>query len=278
MTTPLAPRVPQHLAIIMDGNGRWAAQRGRPRWMGHVRGAHTVREVVAYCARLGVAQLTLYAFSSDNWKRPREEVGFLFDLFASHLERQLASLVAHGIRLTIIGRRDRLPAALCEAIAVAESRTAAGTRMHVRVAVDYSSRAAITEAVAAAVQAGDAAMDAALLPPVDLVLRTGGERRLSDFLLWESAYAELAFLDVHFPDLSVADLDAVFADYAQRERRFGGVPTAEPESGAPAPSAPAPTALEPIATVQNATEASYASRLLASSLFNAPDVTQDETP
>jgi undecaprenyl diphosphate synthase len=217
-------RVPQHLALIMDGNGRWATGKGRPRWMGHARGAHTAREVVSYCAQRGVEQLTLYAFSSDNWKRPADEVGFLFDLFASHLERQLAKLLKHGIRLSVIGRRDRLPRALCDAIAATEARTAHGSRMHLRVAVDYSSRAAIHEAYAMAEGNGDALASPNILPPVDLVLRTGGERRLSDFLLWESAYAELAFLDVNFPDLSTADLDAVFADYAKRERRYGAVP------------------------------------------------------
>lgn len=216
--------VPQHLALIMDGNGRWATGKGRPRWMGHVRGAHTAREVVAYCAQRGVAQLTLYAFSSDNWKRPADEVGFLFDLFASHLERQLATLVTHGIRLSVIGRRDRLPRALCDAISATEARTAHGRRMHLRVAVDYSSRAAIHEAFAMAEGHGGVLPDTNILPPVDLVLRTGGERRLSDFLLWESAYAELAFLDINFPDLSTADLDAVFADYAARDRRYGNVP------------------------------------------------------
>lgn len=201
--------IPGHVAIIMDGNGRWATQRKRPRWMGHVRGAHTVREVVSHCARVGVQQLTLYAFSSDNWKRPREEVGFLFDLFASHLDRHLETLVKNGIRLSIIGRRDRLPQALADAFAIAELRTAEGKRMHLRVAIDYSSRAAIAEG--------------SLIPDVDLVIRTSGERRLSDFLLWESAYAELAFLDVHFPDLSTQHLDGVFADFAARERRFGAV-------------------------------------------------------
>ena len=129
-------RVPQHLALIMDGNGRWATGKGRPRWMGHVRGAHTAREVVAYCAQHGVEQLTLYAFSSDNWKRPADEVGFLFDLFASHLERQLSTLVTNGIRLSVIGRRDRLPRALCDSIEATEARTASGTRMHLRVAFD----------------------------------------------------------------------------------------------------------------------------------------------
>ncbi len=215
--------VPPHLAIIMDGNGRWASQRGRPRWMGHVRGAHTARETVAHCVQRGVQQLTLYAFSSDNWKRPAEEVGFLFDLFASHLDRQLSKLITHGIRLSVIGRRDRLPAALRDAIVAAEQRTAAGPRMHLRVAIDYSSRAAIHEAFALGEGPHTELPQAIIIPPVDLVLRTGGERRLSDFLLWESAYAELAFLDVHFPDLTTTDLDAVFADYASRDRRFGAV-------------------------------------------------------
>jgi undecaprenyl diphosphate synthase len=214
--------VPAHLAIIMDGNGRWATRRGRPRWMGHVRGAHTVRDVVAHCARRGVGQLTLYAFSSDNWKRPREEVGFLFDLFASHIDRQLRALVDAGIRFSMVGRRDRLPRPLVEAIAMAEARTAAGRRMQLRVAIDYSSREAIQGALALD-EARRQPAGATILPPVDLLLRTGGERRLSDFLLWESAYAELAFLDLNFPDLTTADLDAVFADFAARDRRFGDV-------------------------------------------------------
>lgn len=220
--------VPKHLAIIMDGNGRWAATRGRPRWMGHVRGAHTVREVVAHCARAGVRQLTLFAFSSDNWKRPREEVGFLFDLFASHIDCQLADLVKNGIRFTMIGRRDRLPGALVSALTDAERRTASGRRMHLRVAIDYSSRQSIQGALALPSDTAHGLEGATILPPVDLVLRTGGERRLSDFLLWESAYAELAFLDVNFPDLRSTDLDAVFADFANRERRFGDVPAAQP--------------------------------------------------
>ena len=225
-TAPIG--IPPHLAIIMDGNGRWASRRGRPRWMGHVRGAHTVREVVAHCARVGVEQLTLYAFSSDNWKRPREEVGFLFDLFASHIDRQLSVLVANGIRFTMIGRRDRLPRALVAALEEAERRSAAGRRMHLRVAIDYSSRAALHGALALPAERLGLPTGSSILPPVDLLLRTGGERRLSDFLLWECAYAELAFLDVHFPDLTTTDLDTAFTDYAARERRFGEVFTPEP--------------------------------------------------
>lgn len=230
--------LPAHVAVIMDGNGRWASRRGRPRWMGHVRGAHTARELVAHCARLGIPQLTLYAFSSDNWKRPREEVGFLFDLFTSHLERQVESLEANCIRLSIIGRRDRLPAALVELINATEARTAGGERLHLRVAIDYSSRAAMAQALAVPAVPGvpEAALGqhASLLPAVDLLLRTGGERRLSDFLLWECAYAELAFLDTLFPELTMAEVDVVLADYAARDRRFGGVKAiTEPLAEAP---------------------------------------------
>jgi len=215
---------PSHVAIIMDGNGRWAERRGRPRWMGHVKGAHVVRDVVEHCARRGVEQLTLYAFSSDNWKRPVEEVGLLFDLFATHLERQRASLKANGIKVSVIGRRDRLPPALRAAIERGERATAPGRRMHLRVAVDYSSRVAMQDALAVPASVEGATRGGTLLPPVDLLIRTGGERRLSDFLLWECAYAELTFLDVMFPDLSTAHLDAAFTDYSHRERRFGDVP------------------------------------------------------
>lgn len=221
--------LPQHLAIIMDGNGRWATRRGRPRWMGHVKGAQTVRRVVTHCARRGVQQLTLYAFSSDNWKRPAEEVQLLFELFATHLTRQLPELITNDIRLSVIGRRDRLPVALTERIEAAERETRSGRRMHLRIAVDYSGRAAIQEAAlqgTLALADRDRVLqqcDAPILPPVDLVLRTGGERRLSDFLLWESAYAELAFLDVHFPDLTTTELDGVLEEFAARERRFGNV-------------------------------------------------------
>lgn len=216
--------VPGHLAMIMDGNGRWAERRGRPRWMGHAAGAQTVRRVVEYAARAGVEQLTLYAFSSDNWSRPVVEVATLLELFDSHLRTQTTQLAKQGIRLQVIGRRDRLPLALRAAIATAEARTAAGRRMELRVAIDYSSRAAIQASLPAAAALHGGARGVTLLPPVDLLVRTGGERRLSDFLLWECAYAELAFVDVLWPDLRDTDLDAIFADFAARERRFGAVP------------------------------------------------------
>ena len=217
--------LPNHVAVIMDGNGRWATRRLRPRWMGHVRGAHTARELVEHCARLGIPQVTLYAFSSDNWKRPREEVGFLMDLFASHLDRELATMQANSIRLSIIGRRDRLPASLVARMGEVEARTAGGTRVHLRVAIDYSSRTAMSQALqgGAPLSPPDVGTSGPLLPNVDLLLRTGGERRLSDFLLWECAYAELAFVPVMWPDFDAAHFDAALEDYARRQRRFGGV-------------------------------------------------------
>jgi len=215
---------PAHVAIIMDGNGRWAEQRGRPRWMGHVAGARTVKDVVAHCAERGVEQLTVYAFSADNWNRPVQEVGALLELFESHFRTQMDTLAEKGIRLSVIGRRTKLPLSLRRAIREAEKRTAAGRRMHLRVALDYSSRAAIQDAIPAGAAVRGVARGTTILPPVDLLLRTGGERRLSDFLLWECAYAELLFLDVLWPDVNAAVLDAAFDDFARRDRRYGAIP------------------------------------------------------
>ncbi len=217
-------QAPSHVAMIMDGNGRWAERKGRPRWMGHVAGARAVKEVVAHCARRGVEQLTLYAFSSDNWKRPVDEVGMLLELFENHFKSQAEALAANGIRLSVIGRRTKLPLALRRAIADTEQRTEAGRRMHLRVALDYSSRTSIQQSLEVQAAVRGAARGTTILPPVDLLVRTGGERRLSDFLLWECAYAELLFLDVLWPDLTAAILDDAFLDFAQRERRFGGIP------------------------------------------------------
>jgi len=216
--------IPRHVAVIMDGNGRWAAQRGRPRWMGHVAGARVVKDVVAHCARSGVGQLTLYAFSADNWNRPVDEVAALLELFETHFKSQADLLVEKGIRLSVIGQRTRLPLSLRRLIADVEQRTAAGRRMHLRVALDYSSRAAIQGALPAQSAVRGVARGTTILPPVDLLVRTGGERRLSDFLLWECAYAELLFLDVLWPDVTDAVLDAAFRDFAKRERRYGHVP------------------------------------------------------
>ncbi len=213
--------VPSHLAVIMDGNGRWAERQGQPRSMGHLAGARVMRDVVAHCATAGVEQLTLYAFSSDNWNRPAREVDTLLGLFTSHFRSQASALAQNSIRLSVIGRRSRLPLQLRAAIRDAEQRTEAGRAMHLRVAIDYSSRDAIARAHNADGSIADAAP---VLPPVDMLLRTGGERRLSDFLLWECAYAELRFIDDLWPDVTTAALDDAFADYAQRDRRFGRIP------------------------------------------------------
>ncbi len=201
-----------HVAIIMDGNGRWATRRSLPRAAGHRAGAEAVRRVVEAAPGLGARALTLFAFSADNWKRPPGEVAALMRLFARYLRTETPKLIEHGVRLELVGRRDRLPAPLVAGAAAAESATRAGAELHLRLAVDYSARWAIAAGV--------------LLPDVDLLIRTGGERRLSDFLLWESAYAELVFTDVMWPDFTTADLAAAIAEFRARQRRFGALPEA----------------------------------------------------
>ncbi len=223
----------------MDGNGRWASRRGRSRTVGHRRGAEAVRRAVEAAPGLGVGTLTLYAFSGDNWGRPPAEVAFLLRLFLRYLRAETAALAEQGVRLSIIGRRDRLPGDLLRQIAASEALTAAGRGLHLRLAIDYSARDAIVGAAQRAVAAGggiDRATFARLLgeathgresaPDVDLLVRTGGELRLSDFLLWECAYAELAFSPKTWPDWTAADLAAAVADYTTRERRFGLLPAA----------------------------------------------------
>ena len=202
-----------HVAIVMDGNGRWATRRGLPRAAGHRAGAAAVRRVVKIAPGCGITALTLYAFSSDNWTRPAAEVDMLMRLFAHHLRTETAELVAQGVKLLIIGRRDRLPRSLIGAIDAAEQATGGGTRLELRLAVDYSARAAI--------QAGE------VLPDVDLLIRTGGEQRLSDFLLWECAYAELWFTERMWPDFGASNLAAAIHEFHSRDRRFGGLPSQE---------------------------------------------------
>jgi len=222
-----------HVAIVMDGNGRWATRRGLPRSAGHRAGVQTVRRVVEAAPDLGVATLSLFAFSSDNWRRPAQEVGALMSLLRHYLRAELARLVDSGVRLTVIGRRDRLPDGLAEEIGAAEQASSAGTKLHVRVAIDYSSRDAI--AAAASRWQPDhlpsrESFDRILAGPdadrgndVDLLIRTGGEKRLSDFLLWELAYAELCFVDTLWPDFDAEGLRAAIADFWRRDRRFGGL-------------------------------------------------------
>ena len=236
-----------HVAIIMDGNGRWAQGRGQPRSAGHAAGARAVRRTVEGARRLGVGTLTLYAFSSDNWKRPAAEIAALMRLFRRYLAAETARCVSAGIRFSVIGRRDRLPAPLCRAIEAAEAATAGGRDMHLRVAVDYSSRDALVRAaellrrtegpltparlgtaLAAVYGGGGDHRLAEPVPEVDLLIRTAGEQRLSDFLLWECAYAELWFTTRLWPDFAEADLARALDDFGLRERRFGGLPAAVP--------------------------------------------------
>ena len=215
--TPSTSPAALHLAIIMDGNGRWATARGLPRTAGHRAGADAVRRVVEMAPRLDVGTLTLFAFSSDNWKRPAREVATLMRLFHRYLAAEAAALQENGVRLSVIGRRDRLAELLVRQIVAAERLTAGGRRLHLRLAVDYSAREAIRASVRDSSGLG---------PDVDLLIRTGGERRLSDFLLWECAYAELHFTDTRWPDFGAADLERALADFHGRQRRFGALPAA----------------------------------------------------
>ena len=242
MQSPLYGQVHLHLAIIMDGNGRWATRRGLPRSAGHQAGVHTARRVVEAVPDFGVTTLTLFAFSSDNWQRPNQEVSALMSLLRQYLQAELRHLVEAGVRLSVIGRRDRLPNGLSNAIAEAETASAYGDRLNLRIAIDYSSRDAIASAAARLRAEGAptrATMDWLLAWPgcagstdVDLVIRSGGEKRLSDFLLWESAYAELCFVDTLWPDFGADDLRAAIADFQTRERRFGGLGSKRPMSAA----------------------------------------------
>ncbi|HET7024264.1 MAG TPA: polyprenyl diphosphate synthase [Gemmatimonadales bacterium] len=228
--------MPTHVAIVMDGNGRWAEQRGLPRAAGHRAGADAVRRTVQAARAQGIAMLSLYAFSADNWRRPQSEVDALLVLFDRFLQAETSTCIEQEIALTVLGRRDRLPAALQRSVDRAERATAGGRSMRLRIAIDHSGRDAI---LGAAQAAGGTAMsrerfadlvasvdhDPHPAVPVDLYVRTGGERRLSDFLLWEAAYAELLFLDLLWPDFGGADLESALTDYATRERRFGALPT-----------------------------------------------------
>lgn len=224
-----------HVAIIMDGNGRWAHERGRPRAAGHVAGTSAVRRTVEAAPELGITTLTLYAFSADNWRRPRREVGHLMGLFQKHLDSECARLTNSGVRLSVIGRRDRIPDSLKRRIAHVEEQTSEGTSLYLRIAIDYSARHALLTVAGQLADRGTPTREAferslsqAIHAPrvtrdVDLLIRTGGEQRLSDFLLWESAYAELFFTEVLWPDFNEADLASAVQDFTARDRRFGGL-------------------------------------------------------
>lgn len=228
-----------HVAIIMDGNGRWATARGLPRTAGHHAGLKSARRIVESAVRAGIGTLTLYAFSSDNWHRPRREVGALMALLRRALVTEGKRCLDNGVRLTILGRRDRLPRSLVEAIRQVECATAHGRHMHLRVAIDYSARDAIVRAAAHLGASGGpytreqfsaaiAAVDHDPCEPrdVDVLIRTGGEQRLSDYLLWECAYAELFFSHQLWPDYGEEDFLRTLEEFGGRERRFGRVSVA----------------------------------------------------
>ncbi|AJY14582.1 di-trans,poly-cis-decaprenylcistransferase [Burkholderia dolosa] len=227
--------VPRHIAIIMDGNGRWATERRLPRVAGHTRGVDAVRAVVEGCARAGVEYLTLFAFSSENWRRPTEEVSFLMRLFITALEREVGKLHANGIRLRVVGDLERFEPRIRELIRRAETKTARNTRLTLTIAANYGGRWDILQATKKLVEqaaregreievteeafAPHLAM--AYAPEPDLFIRTGGEQRVSNFLLWQLAYAEFYFTDKYWPDFDGAALADAIASYTERERRFG---------------------------------------------------------
>jgi len=229
---PEVPNVPRHVAIIMDGNGRWATKRFLPRVAGHVKGVEAVRTVVEACARRGVEYLTVFAFSSENWRRPEEEVSLLMRLFVTALDREVSKLHANNIRLKVVGDLSRFDAKLQAMIAAAERKTVGNTRMTVTVCANYGGRWDIMQAVGKMVAAHPGAADfteeqlaphlaMAYAPEPDLFIRTGGEQRISNFLLWQLAYTELFFTDTYWPDFSIECLDEAIASYQHRERRFG---------------------------------------------------------
>jgi undecaprenyl diphosphate synthase len=229
---PETPAVPRHIAIIMDGNGRWATKRLLPRVAGHIKGVEAVRGVVEACVERGVDFVTLFAFSSENWRRPEEEVSLLMRLFVTALEREVSKMHANNIRLKVVGDLSRFDLKLQEMIANAERKTANNTRLTVTVCANYGGRWDIMQATRKMVAANPNVTEytedmlaphlaMAYAPEPDLFIRTGGEERISNFLLWQLAYSELYFTDTFWPDFSSQSLDAAIASYQNRERRFG---------------------------------------------------------
>lgn len=231
-TVPEVSLVPRHIALIMDGNGRWATKRFMPRVAGHAKGVEAVRGVVEACAKAGVEYVTFFAFSSENWRRPQEEVSVLMRLFMTALEREVAKMHANGIRLKIVGDLARFDDKLQQMIAAAERKTAGNTRMTVTVCANYGGRWDIMQATGKMVAANPGVtefteemlaphLSMAYAPEPDLFIRTGGEERISNFLLWQLAYTELYFTETYWPDFDAAALERAIASYQKRERRFG---------------------------------------------------------
>lgn len=225
--------VPRHIAVIMDGNGRWAKRRFLPRFAGHKKGVETVRDIVKACLERGVSYLTLFAFSSENWRRPPEEVSLLMQLFVRTLQHEVKRLSKNGVRLRVIGDLSRFDAQLRALIAAAESETAGNDTLYLTIAANYGGRWDIVQAMRRMLEASpgktqgwsetdlEAYLCMNFAPEPDLFIRTGGEQRISNFLLWQLAYTELYFTDTLWPEFDAAALDAAIASYAQRERRFG---------------------------------------------------------
>jgi undecaprenyl diphosphate synthase len=229
-----APLVPRHVAIIMDGNGRWAKARGKPRVFGHTRGVDAVRASLQACGERGIEYLTLFAFSSENWRRPADEVSTLMKLFVSALRREVNKLVELGVRMRVVGDVSAFDAELRNLIAESEQKTEHNAKLHLTICANYGGRWDIAQAARRAAEASAAEGSGSLAeediarhlalsfaPDPDLLIRTGGERRISNFLLWQLAYSELHFTDVLWPDFDAAELDRALAWYATRQRRFG---------------------------------------------------------
>ena len=220
-----------HLAIIMDGNGRWAKRQGKERSFGHKEGAKKVREITKYAAKMGIKYLTLYAFSTENWNRPKAEVTVLMKLLSKYLHSELATLVENNIRFDVIGDVSKFSASLQHEISLAKEKTAHCTGLTQILAINYGAHDEIVRAVQTLVSSGasitkeslESHLDTAGVPAVDLLIRTGGDCRLSNFLLWQSAYAELFFSKTLWPDFSVGELETIVSEYKQTERRYGGV-------------------------------------------------------
>jgi len=225
-----------HVAIISDGNGRWATSKGLPRACGHRAGAEAARGIITVAPSLGIHTLTLFALSSANWQRPPAEVAAILRLLHEHLLTETSRCMEEGVRLSVMGRRDRLPINLRQAITDAEAATATGTRLHLRLAIDYSAREAILSAACRFYKATELSAESFVnvlaefhrggSPDVDLLIRTGGEQRLSDFLLWECAFAEFVFLQKRWPDFTAGDLQAALQEFGRRERTRGTLPAA----------------------------------------------------
>ena len=240
-----ASRLPRHVAIIMDGNGRWARKRRLPRIAGHRAGIASVREMVESCSNLDIQALTVYAFSKENWKRPKAEVDFLMDLLREYLRKELAELRANNVRIQVVGRAHDLPRFVQEELAHAVTATRDNTGLIFNLALSYGGRAEIVDACRELLREGvdpadvteetfAARLYTAGVPDPDLVIRTGGEMRISNFLLWQIAYAELVVTEVLWPDFRKRDLFASLVEYQRRERRFGGLSPREAAEGSPA--------------------------------------------